>query len=1188
MTKSRRSRSWCRSKSHRSVSEALARVAACVVPRRSLTNSGGAHGAHGEHGALVFEELESRRLLSGGDPLPTPTGLEVTAVGSSSQFVNLHWDNQSDETGYSVQHFDATGGGGWESVGTTAADVTHIVDTGTLPGHVYSYRLYALGDGVNFSDSDFAQIDEVSTADFDIYTQWSVTDIPSGKPSLANMGLKTSTFAYTGDFSNEDGSINWTGIAAKTTEAQAAGKLLVLDIERPDWPLDIRYADGDNPGTPDTAKRAEVDAAIAKVIEICDYVHSNSDVKITLFGTIWAEDTPTDPGGAARAGEYWMGHYGSEAYDASHDLARNFDVFAPGHYLWYYRSADMWQRYADLSLDITATLAMGRTEGTDIIDAKPVYVVTSPGVVGTDEPVPDDVWRYMLAYTRADDRVDGMVLWGGAPFSWNTSTFAEETWDFLLQPSGGSAVNPTVDPVGMHLSWTYDQSQRKASFIVLRDDPLTAGYEQVGVILPHDTTSSSEAYEWTDPKFKTSTSGSTVYSYIVRAITGPSSTDSTADDVVGTAVRQDAKSPNYAWNPDDHSSAYYISEPSYPGPVGYPDVGYAWEGWGSAWHDTYAKYSKMMFTSDINQVFLKMASGDLIDATHPNPAHQVQVRVDSTTSTPIATLTITPSGEPWVAEWATFSGDVTFPGGFNFSVPHELYVMWGSFDNGYADSIKSFRFGVSEPPSAPVWVRTNTPGSATDVAWTDISGNEDKFYIYRSTSPHSGFTKIAEVNAGVTSYVDSTRPSGNVYYQVSAWSSTNGESSRTQAAASNVTALVTSPTAVTIGWSDDISDEAHFEIAYSTDPFFTDPWTAGYEFVPFNETSVNITGLTAGTTYYFRVSADHPWANALSPTASFKVMMPAAVSGTPSTLTISGTSGNDTVKITGSTISGHASSKVTTPGYAVTYYNSAFSNVLVDTGNGNDTLIMTGTAATVVFHGGSGNNSLVLDASGMTLDSDASATTDNLAILCENGGSLVINSTQHFASLDLETGAYVYVNDDTFDSAGDIVIVTKEFSMDSSSLFDLNDQTMIIDYSGSSPLAAIAGYLTSGRNGTDFGNGDWYGSSGIVSSVLATNWYTNSDNVTYAIGFAENADLNVGAYSTFAGQTVDSTTILIRYTIGADADLDRDVDNDDVSAVYTYYTDSAAHYWYFGDFDYDGEVDSDDITVVSALFGWVF
>jgi len=79
-----------------------------------------------------------------------PTNLAATTVASTQ--VDLAWtDNANNEDGFRIERSD-DGGGTWNQVGQTAANVTTFSDTGLTPGTGYMYRVYAfnaVGDSVN-------------------------------------------------------------------------------------------------------------------------------------------------------------------------------------------------------------------------------------------------------------------------------------------------------------------------------------------------------------------------------------------------------------------------------------------------------------------------------------------------------------------------------------------------------------------------------------------------------------------------------------------------------------------------------------------------------------------------------------------------------------------------------------------------------------------------------------------------------------------------------------------------------------------------------------------------------------------------------------------------------------------------------------------------------------------------------
>jgi autotransporter-associated beta strand protein len=147
--------------------------------------------------------------------------------------------------------------------------------------------------------------------------------------------------------------------------------------------------------------------------------------------------------------------------------------------------------------------------------------------------------------------------------------------------------------------------------------------------------------------------------------------------------------------------------------------------------------------------------------------------------------------------------------------------------------------------------------------------------------------------------------------------------------------------------------------------------------------------------------------------------------------------------------------------------------------------------------------------------------------------------------------------------------------------FDLNNNAAIIDYTGASPISVLRLQIQAGRGG--WGIGSTWNGQGITSSAAAA---ANAiDNEGRAIGFAENAWLPLGSYTTFRGQPVDATSVLLAFTRTGDANLDGVVDDDDVTVVGAMYAPGSHNgSWYLGDFDYNGFVDDDDVTLLGVFY----
>jgi len=155
------------------------------------------------------------------------------------------------------------------------------------------------------------------------------------------------------------------------------------------------------------------------------------------------------------------------------------------------------------------------------------------------------------------------------------------------------------------------------------------------------------------------------------------------------------------------------------------------------------------------------------------------------------------------------------------------------------------------------------------------------------------------------------------------------------------------------------------------------------------------------------------------------------------------------------------------------------------------------------------------------------------------------------------------------DPAGTSVVGS--LSLDPSATLDLTNNAMVVDYGFISPINTIRSAILSGYN-----NGAWTG-TGITSSSAAANGIT-------AVGYAEASDLFTTFPATFAGQSVDATSLLLRYTLGADANLDGLVTSSDFNLLVAHYGESNAR-WSFGDFDYNGKVNTLDFNRLAGLFG---
>ncbi len=162
-------------------------------------------------------------------------------------------------------------------------------------------------------------------------------------------------------------------------------------------------------------------------------------------------------------------------------------------------------------------------------------------------------------------------------------------------------------------------------------------------------------------------------------------------------------------------------------------------------------------------------------------------------------------------------------------------------------SIQSITYLTCPTPSL-----TNVSGGVK-VSWSKSTG-ASKYYVYRKGISSSSYTKIGTTTS--SSYTDSTAVDGTYYtYKVVAVSNGGAESGTIAKsigfyAVPSISSLTAGSGKVTVKLS--TTTAYYYHVQYSTSSSFS-----SYKSVTLTRTSpsTTITGLTSGTTYYFRVRA---------------------------------------------------------------------------------------------------------------------------------------------------------------------------------------------------------------------------------------------------------------------------------------------------------------------------------------------
>lgn len=212
-------------------------------------------------------------------------------------------------------------------------------------------------------------------------------------------------------------------------------------------------------------------------------------------------------------------------------------------------------------------------------------------------------------------------------------------------------------------------------------------------------------------------------------------------------------------------------------------------------------------------------------------------------------------------------------------------------------------------PAAPSNLAAAAVSSTqVNLTWTDNSNNETGFKIERKTGS-SSYTQITIVGANVTTYSDTGLSAGITYtYRVRAYNSVgdspySSEASVTAgvapAAPSNLVATPVSTSQINLTWTDNSNNETGFKVERRT----TGGSYTQIAVVGANTTTFANSGLSASTSYSYRVRAYNSWGDSsYSDEASSITSLPAAptnlaattLSNTQIQLTWTDNAGNET------------------------------------------------------------------------------------------------------------------------------------------------------------------------------------------------------------------------------------------------------------------------------------------------------
>jgi titin len=162
---------------------------------------------------------------------------------------------------------------------------------------------------------------------------------------------------------------------------------------------------------------------------------------------------------------------------------------------------------------------------------------------------------------------------------------------------------------------------------------------------------------------------------------------------------------------------------------------------------------------------------------------------------------------------------------------------------------------------------TATSSNTIRLSWTDNSTDETYFVVERSATSGSGFQTVTTLDADTTTFNNSalnasttyyyrvyaTKGGGNSSFSNEAFATTDPSPAQAPFAPTSLGASATSSSSIDLSWTDNSTDETNFVVERSA--------TSGSAFrtiaiLGVNTTSyADMTGLSASTTYYYRVYA---------------------------------------------------------------------------------------------------------------------------------------------------------------------------------------------------------------------------------------------------------------------------------------------------------------------------------------------
>jgi fibronectin type 3 domain-containing protein len=202
---------------------------------------------------------------------------------------------------------------------------------------------------------------------------------------------------------------------------------------------------------------------------------------------------------------------------------------------------------------------------------------------------------------------------------------------------------------------------------------------------------------------------------------------------------------------------------------------------------------------------------------------------------------------------------------YSTTYAYRVKAINGTLESAYSNE-SSVTTGPPPPPNAPSDLAASViSGTRVDLAWLDNSSDEDGFKVERRTGA-GAFSLIATLGANATTYSDTSVVASTQYtYRVRSFSTAGGDSAPSNEVTvttpappspptepTGLAATATSASQINLAWTDNSTNEDGFKIERKEGlgGTYAQIATTGV-----NAASYSDTGLSASTTYFYRVRA---------------------------------------------------------------------------------------------------------------------------------------------------------------------------------------------------------------------------------------------------------------------------------------------------------------------------------------------